>query len=301
MDSQRFNVIILKTPGTADTAARLAKLLKIDESKAALILHRDAFVIKKEADRETAEKYHQAIIKAGVNCRLDVVEAEETLPEIELVERRQTEAELRDPTQPEIPPEHPQQQLNLSLEKISEKNGDAITDVDEDKFCPECGTIRASADSVCTHCGYDPAMAKKKQRKSMLFKVVLVLAMLATAVMVAYPFYVEHTRRAQLHDDLKLAFDTRNKVTEFIQQTNFWPSQNIDAGLDKVISNRSIKSILIGDDAIITVTIRGEALDGEAQTLIMTPNTLKGRVVWNCLQGSLSERYRPDVCKSLSN
>ena len=95
-----------------------------------------------------------------------------------------------------------------------------------------------------------------------------------------------------------LAYDTRNTVTDFILKTNFWPNQNIDAGLDKQISNQTLKSVTVGENATITVVFRAEALDDEEQTLIFSPHTLKGRIVWNCLKGTLKEEFRPELCRA---
>jgi len=308
MSNKKYNVTIIQATDpaqTPDSITALAKLFKISTDKAEKILQKKTFVIKKDTDKTTAEKFHKAISAIGVNCQIDeIAETEEdvALPKIETVQTSESGRPLIDITRPDITPLH-SEQADLSLvERPPEKSDKKqkirpIDNVDPANYCPECGTIRASADSACIHCGYDPLETNKNNHKSMLIKLAIILLVLAIGAAIAFPYYQQYAKHMQVQDDLKLAFDTRNKITDFILQTNFWPNQNIDAGLAKHISNRSLKSIVVGDNSIITVTIRADALQGSEQTLMFTPRTLKGRVVWNCLGGTLQEEYRPEICR----
>jgi len=302
MDSKKYNVTILQTQASESVTTQLSKLFKISTEKSQQILQKKSFIIKKQTDKNTAEKFHKAITAAGVNCQIDEIPEEETaLPEIEEIENIATVKPLTDITRPDITPLH-QENVNLSLEAGSlEKNNQAgedkkMKDINPENFCPECGTIRASADSVCIHCGYDPQELKKSKTKSTLIRAGIIALLLIIGLGIGFPYYQQYMKQAQIKEDLKLAFDTRNQVTEFIQKTNFWPNQNIDAALDKRISNRTLKSVIVGNNAVITATIYSHAIDGTEQTLIFTPNILKGRIVWNCLKGTLKEEFRPEIC-----
>ena len=306
MDNKNFNVIISNTEDSNQAiAAKLASLFKISLDKATGILQKDEFIIKKQTDKKTAEKFHKAISAAGANCRIEEIATEEdiALPTIEELAPTADAKPLIDPTKPDIAPLHGEQ-VNLGLvdrplEKPKSETGEekVFDDIDPANYCPECGTIRASTDSVCVHCGYDPELINKGKARSTIIKAVAGFIVLVAIILIALPFYQQFAKQMKVEEDLKLAFDTRNKVTEFIKQTNFWPNQNIDARLPKKISNQSVKSVVIGDNAIITVTLRAQALDGDEQTLIFTPNTLKGHIVWNCIKGSLDEKYRPEICR----
>ena len=304
MGNNKYKVTVLHTQATEQTLAKFAKLFKISEKKAQLILQKDAFVIKKETDKATAEKFHKAIMATGVNCVITQVANEEdsALPSIEEVNVSSKGKPLTDITRPDITPLHTEH-AKLSLvdrpaeTAPEEKDPETITNVDPAHFCPECGTIRASVDSACLQCGYDPEEQNRSNMKSKIIKAVIALIILAGVAAIGLPFYQQYAKQMQIEDDLKLAFDTRNLVTEFIERTNFWPNQNIDAGLDKDISNRSIKSVTVTENALITVVIRGNVLKGEEQTLIFTPNILKGLIVWNCLKGTLADEFRPDICR----
>jgi len=303
MDSKNYKVIIENNPSPAEgTAEKLASLFKTPVEKARAILLKDGFVIKKKTDKATAEKFYKAITSTGTNCRIEeIIEAEEetALPTIEELIPQQEAQPLIDPTRPDIAPLH-SEQMDLSLEKRpvekTQKEDKVIDDINPESFCPECGTIRASVDSICIHCGYDPEDIKSTTSKVKLINLVIVILILVAGGFLGLPYYQQYAKRAQIETDLNLAFDTRNTVTEFIQKTNFWPNQNIDAGLPKQIENQSIESIVLSENGVMTVTIRGEVLGGDAQTLIFTPNTLKGRIVWNCLKGTLVREMRPEIC-----
>lgn len=302
MDNKKYNVTILQTQASESVTSEFSKLFKISSEKAQQILQKKSFIIKKQTDKNTAEKFHKAITAAGVNCQIDEILEEETaLPEIEEIENIAKVKPLTDITQPDITPLH-QENVNLSLDagplnkKSQPGEEQKINDINPENFCPECGTIRASADSVCIHCGYNPQELKKSKTKATLIRAGIIILLLIIGVVIGFPYYQQYAKRTQIKDDLKLAFDTRNKVTEFIQKTNFWPNQNIDADLNKRISNRTLKSVIVGNNAVITATIYGHAIDGTEQTIIFTPNILKGRIVWNCLKGTLKEEFRPEIC-----
>lgn len=309
MNSKHYRVIIINnTALDADSnilATNLSKLFKITEEKARNILQKDQFIIKQHVDKKTAEKYHHAITRAGADCRIEEEADEEdtALPEIEEIKTQSAGIPLGDPTRPGADLLGQQQsRLDLSMQPIEssrDKNGNnkILDEIKPENFCPDCGTIRASADSICVHCGYDPLAQKSSVNRSRSIKVVALIIILLAAGFLALPYYQQFEQRRQLSNDLELAFATRNQVTEFINATSFWPNQNIDAGLEKVISNRSIKSIDISENAVMTVTLRASAGGGTEHTLIFTPNTLKGRVVWNCLKGSLPLALRPDICR----
>lgn len=310
-NNKNYKVIIShSTDPSGNIASKLASLFKTTPEKASAILQQDEFVIKKQTDKQTAEKFHKAISAAGANCRIEEIVAEEEteLPTIEDIATPQDVKPLTDPTKSAIEP-LASKPLNFSLEERVDKpdqpdgtEDDQFKSIAPENFCPECGTIRSSANAACVHCGYDPAQIKSQNTKTLITRTAIVGAILVIAVLIALPFYQQFSRVKQIQDDLKLAFDTRNSVTEFIKTTNFWPNQNIDASLPKSISNRSIESVVVGNKAVITITLKKQALEeldlnSNNRTLVFTPNTLKGRIVWNCLKGTLEKSLRPEICQ----
>ncbi len=313
MGNKKYKVTILQTHTTEPNIKKFAKLFKITQQKAEEILAKPSFIIKKQTDKATADKYQKLITAAGVKNKIEEERSplQSALPTIENVQTTAQVKPLLDITRQTIKPLQQSTPMNLSLVtqerpkpneaevKVKEEaEKRAIKDIDPDNFCPNCGTIRAAPDSICNHCGYDPDKINHSNKKRVVIIASLFITVLAVLFLIGNPYYQQYTKRIQIAEDLKLAFDVRNKVSDFILKTNFWPNQNIDAGLEKNISNQSIKSVLIGENASITVTIKGQTLDGEDQTLILTPHTLKGRIVWNCRKGTLSEKFRPDICRA---
>lgn len=315
MDNQNnYKVIITKSgEATDDVASKIASLFKISVEKANNILLQDEFVVKKQTNKETAEKFYNAITAAGANCHIEEILSEEEmdLPTIEDIATPADIKPLGDPTRSDITPLNTKP-LNFSLEdrvtrKANPSNPDnpdeaQLESIDPANFCPECGTIRASANSKCVHCGYDPADIRRKYIKALAIKIAASVIVVIAVIFLALPFYQQYAKRVKIQEDLTLAFDTRNQVTEFIKKTNFWPNQNIDAELPKLISNQSIESIVVGNRAVITITLKKQVLEeldlnSNNRTLIFTPNTLKGRIVWNCLKGTLAEAVRPEICR----
>ena len=247
---------------------KLAVLFKTSEQKAEQLLNKDETVIKSRLDRATAEKYLAAIHKTGANCKM----------------------------------------VNTALEELTLKenhqNLNALGDISEKSFCTECGTIKDST-AACLNCGFDPQTDKTKNKEK--FKKILkysgITLGLIAAIIITYqfalPFYKIYANKQKIEQGLGLAFDTRDKITVLILKTNFWPNQNIDANLPKQISNDIIESLVVGENALITVTLRAEALKlDSSKTIIFKPALLKGKLVWNCTKGTLKNEFRPDNCKS---
>lgn len=246
MNGKRYSVIIINNPAldaeqTSSLVTNLSKLFKVSEEKARGILQKDRFVIKQKIDQQTAEKYHRAITAAGANCRIEEEPDEEdtALPQIEEIKTQSAGIPLGDPTRPGSEfLDQRQGKLDLSMQPIESSrdkhgNNKVLDEIRAENFCPDCGTIRASSDSACVHCGYDPQAQKSCGNRSRLIKLAALVIILLAAGFLALPYYQQFEQRRQLSNDLELAFETRNQVTEFISSTNFWPNQNIDAGLAK--------------------------------------------------------------------
>jgi hypothetical protein len=243
---------------------KLAVLFKISEQQAEKLLSKPETVVKNNIDKATAEKYRATVQRTGALCKIINTEAKEP----SLLEKSQAPSEL---------------------DNISGKH-----------FCTECGSIKDTADA-CLHCGFNPRASKTKT-KYIIKYASLALALTAFVIgayLFALPIYNNYSGNSRIANGLELAFDTRNKITAFILETNFWPNQNIDANLDKNISNEIIESIVVSENAVMTVTLRAQPLNADSnKTIIFKPSLLQGKLVWNCTNGSLDNEFRPDVCKS---
>ena len=281
----------------------LASLFKVDEQKAEQLLSKPETVVKKNIDRATAEKYLAAISKTGADCKIINTAEEEALPEVIAPVKPQANSELKEFNQ--APLNETQQEQKKQKLELEAKEHQQLKDLDnfsEQSFCPDCGTIKESATMVCLNCGHDPqAVAiEKKNRKTRKYATILLglTGIIIIAYLVALPFYNIYATKSKIENGLGLAFDTRNTLTSFIIDTNFWPNQNIDANLPKNISNEIIESIIIGENSMFTVTLRANSINSDSsKTIIFKPRSVKGKLIWNCTQGTLENKFRPDICK----
>jgi len=264
MNKNIYKVIITnKTSFSRDQSlviGKLADLFKISHEKAEQILNKKEFVVKDNIDKATAEKFFAAISKTGADCR--IINKEE-----------------------------------LRAIKEQEKK----SDISEKLFCLECGSIKESS-GACENCGFDPQSSETKAglKKPLKYASISVGIILITiiAYQLALPFYNKYVHKQKINHGMELAFTTRDAITNLILETNFWPNQNIDANLPKHISNEVIESLVVGENALITVTLRAAALKlDSSQTIIFKPAASKGKLIWNCTAGTLKDEFRPDICK----
>ena len=293
---------------------KLAALFKIDEQKAAQLLLKPQTLIKDNLDEATANKYLAAIKQTGADCKIinkaDAETDAEDLPQIvELpksdpvsdpvspTSRGTTRSNLKTQTEPELS----LIARDAKNEKETREKLASLQNASNDTLCPECGTIRGSVDALCMHCGYNPAEAEyydksQVRKKPMLYGGAIILV-LAVALALGYPSLQKMLADNKVKEDLQLAFDTRKRVTEFIELTGFFPNQNMDANLPDSIQNESIESIILSDNGTMTVTLRATAINASAsQTLIFKPKRIKNVIAWNCMEGTLRKQLRPELC-----
>lgn len=289
----------------ADVIKNLAQLFKISEDKASHLFSKNETVIKQDVDEATAKKYQLAISKTGAQSRIVNTAAEDELdlPVIAESVKKLDEKNLsRTPNRLGL--DHALGrvgQVDVARQHKQTEELKVLDNFTEQSYCPECGTIRDAKSSLCHHCGYDPTVKKRIVNVDLFkqaAKVLLVMIMLLLIVYATWPFYKQYQHKQQVLEGLDLAFETRNSITQFIQNNNFFPNQNIDANLPKRINNEIIESIIIGENAVFTVTLRPDVLmPPGSYTLIFEPKTLRGKLVWNCMQGTLPNEYRPIDCQ----
>lgn len=127
------------------------------------------------------------------------------------------------------------------------------------------------------------------------FAFVFVVGILAA---VSLPAYHDYTIRAKVQAALPLINDTRQKVTDVIQQKDFLPSENLLAGLPDNINNEFVSSIELTEDAQMIVSFRiPHLIQNGTNTIIWTPTKEDGDVVWHCLGGTMNDKYRMRECR----
>lgn len=114
---------------------------------------------------------------------------------------------------------------------------------------------------------------------------------------IALPAYQDYTMRAKVNAAMPLINETRAKVEKVIAEKNFFPSENIMAGLPETLNSQYVESIRLGKGAQLIVSFKLSGFAKNFQTLVWTPRQSGKQLVWDCKQGSMPDKYRPSECR----
>lgn len=125
----------------------------------------------------------------------------------------------------------------------------------------------------------------------------LFVAVIGILAAVALPAYQDYTTRSQIQASMPLVENTQQKVAAIIKEKDFYPSENILAGLPEQIGNQHIKSIQLGEGAQLVVTYKFSHLKADGNSIIWLPKKQGDQVNWSCTGGNLPDRYRAPECR----
>lgn len=140
---------------------------------------------------------------------------------------------------------------------------------------------------------------KRVQQGFTLIELMIVVAIIGILAAVAIPAYQDYTVRTKVSEGLSLASGAKTSVTETVLSSGAYPTTNTEAGLASAasISGNNVESVSVGAGGAITITYTNDAaIAGE--TLVLTPSTTAGSVIWDCTGGSVEARFRPGNCRS---
>jgi len=141
-------------------------------------------------------------------------------------------------------------------------------------------------------------MKKQMQQGFTLIELMIVVAIIGILAAVAIPAYQDYTVRAKVSEGLSLASGAKTSVSETYLSSGAFPSNNTSAGLAAAgdITGNNVSGVSVGADGVITITYSGDPID--TNTLVLTPSTTAGSVVWDCSAGgSVDARFRPGNCR----
>lgn len=125
---------------------------------------------------------------------------------------------------------------------------------------------------------------------------ILFVSIIGILAAIALPAYQDYTIRAKVNAAAPLVEETRATVENVILEKNFFPSENIMAGLPENISTPHVRSIRLSAGAKLVVTYNALSA-GKAPTIVWTPKKSGNSILWDCKGGTMQDKHRSPECR----
>ncbi|WHZ19239.1 MAG: Type IV pilin PilA [Rhodanobacteraceae bacterium] len=140
------------------------------------------------------------------------------------------------------------------------------------------------------------------QRGFTLIELMIVVAIIAILAAIAIPAYQDYLIRTQVTEGMTLATGAKSAVWDFVSNTGRFPPSNQSAGLAKatsIIGTYVSKVDVTGGK--ITATFGNQAnkaiQTAGQNTLVLSPWTQGGSILWSCTPSTVSPKYLPSTCR----
>ena len=142
---------------------------------------------------------------------------------------------------------------------------------------------------------------KRVQQGFTLIELMIVVAIIGILAAIALPAYQDYTIRTQASEGEVLASGGKVAVAEFYNNTGRLPASNTSAGmsLSTSILGKYVTGVAVSTGGVITATYGADAnAKIAAKTVILSPTTKAGSVVWKCKGGAnIDPKYLPSSCR----
>jgi type IV pilus assembly protein PilA len=141
------------------------------------------------------------------------------------------------------------------------------------------------------------------QRGFTLIELMIVVAIIAILAAIAIPAYQDYLIRSQVTEGVNLADGAKSAVWDFVSNTGRYPKSNESVGLDSPlsISGKYVSQLEIQDGKItatfgvganVAIQVAGK------DTLVLSPWTKGGSILWTCKPSTVDPKYLPSSCRN---
>jgi len=140
---------------------------------------------------------------------------------------------------------------------------------------------------------------QSKERGFTLIELMIVVAIIAILAAIAIPAYQNYLIRAQVTEGMSLAGGAKSAVWDFVSDKGRFPGDNLSAGLASATSivGKYVNQVDVTGGKI-TATF-GNSANAAIQTftLVLSPWTQGGSILWTCTPSTVDPKYLPSSCR----
>ncbi|MGH8147092.1 MAG: pilin [Rhodanobacteraceae bacterium] len=138
------------------------------------------------------------------------------------------------------------------------------------------------------------------QRGFTLIELMIVVAIIAILAAIAIPAYQNYLIRTQVTEGVNLAAGAKVAVWDFVSNTGRFPKDNESAGLAQASSiiGRYVAKVDVAKGKI-TATFNTSGANKAIQndTVVLSPWTQGGSILWTCTPSTVNPKYLPSSCR----